>query len=99
MEHTDELIAEEKVSLRRLRLQIGYSIAEMAEDLNLKKATYQCYEDGSRRAPDDIEQKMRATLVMDKAFMDGLPARIDEAELKKASRASRSNTAPQRSEI
>lgn len=64
-------------SLRELRKQAGYSIGEMAMALGLPKATYQCYEDGSRACPDGVPGKMQSIVEKDREFLAGLPARVD----------------------
>jgi transcriptional regulator with XRE-family HTH domain len=38
-------------SLKDIRERLKYSIAEMAQCLGMPKATYQCYENGSRKVP------------------------------------------------
>ncbi|QEM66721.1 helix-turn-helix transcriptional regulator [Geobacter sp. FeAm09] len=66
-----------QAELRKIRLNIGFSIREMAADLNLHPATYQKYEDGSRTLPAEV-LKMACELKQKvDEFMAGMPARID----------------------
>lgn len=65
--------------IKRIRLKMGYSIAEMAACLGLKKPTYQRYENGTRQAPKNMIDIMRNYHDVDKKFIAGLPKRIDHA--------------------
>lgn len=49
--------------IKSIRLQLRYSISEMAESLGLKKATYQHYDDGSRSTPEAILCAAKAELL------------------------------------
>lgn len=66
-----------QTELRAIRLHIGFSIREMAVELNLNAATYQKYEDGSRTLPAEVLNGARATKQKVDDFMAGMPARID----------------------
>lgn len=57
-------------ALKRMRLKMGYSIAEMAELLALPKSTCQCYENGSRSIPDAVLAEAQAAYERDRAFFD-----------------------------
>ena len=56
-----------------------YSIAEFGELLGLKKATYQCYENGTRPMPEKVLTDARAAQKRDVKFFKELPKRIDRA--------------------
>ena len=40
--------------LREIRKQLGWSFSEMAELLNLKRSTYQHYDEGRRETPPEV---------------------------------------------
>jgi transcriptional regulator with XRE-family HTH domain len=63
---------------RKIRLKMGYSISEMAACLKLKKATYQCYENGERKAPEWVLGQMKYYQDVDRQFMKDMPKRIDK---------------------
>jgi transcriptional regulator with XRE-family HTH domain len=64
--------------LQALRLEMGYSMAEMAELLAVPKATYQGYENGSRSMPPGFINRVREWQQIDLEFMATLPQRVDE---------------------
>lgn len=53
--------------------------AEFAELLGYKKATYQCYENGTRPLPDEILKNAQAAQKRDVKFFREMPKRVDEA--------------------
>ena len=63
--------------LKALRLEMKFSIGEMAGILNVPKATYQGYETGRRSMPAGFINRIRDWQQQDLEFMAGLPARID----------------------
>jgi transcriptional regulator with XRE-family HTH domain len=63
--------------LKSLRLEMKFSIGEMAGVLNVPKATYQGYETGRRSMPAGFINRVREWQQQDLEFMAGLPARID----------------------
>lgn len=63
--------------LKALRLEMKFSIGEMAGILNVPKATYQGYETGRRSMPAGFINRVRDWQQQDLEFMAGLPARID----------------------
>lgn len=62
--------------LKAIREEIGFSIAIMAEDLGIHKATYQGYETGRRKCPPQVLQAARRSLQSERAFWSGMDARI-----------------------
>lgn len=64
--------------IRKLRLEMGYSIAEMAESLGFGKATFQGYDNGTRAAPEGLLDRMKAIQQANAAFMAGIAERVDE---------------------
>lgn len=71
-------MAESYAELQALRLELKFSIAEMAELKGLKKSTYQGYESGRRSMPEGFVNSIREWRRRDLEFMAGLPARVDE---------------------
>jgi transcriptional regulator with XRE-family HTH domain len=65
--------------MRKIRLAMRYSIAEFAELLGLKKATYQGYESGRRPLPKEVLKNAQAAQKREVKFFKGLPARVDSA--------------------
>ena len=64
--------------LKQIRLEMGFSFGDMANELGLAKSTYQNYEDGRRKIPQHvIEQAMHSSQKV-REFMASAPARIDE---------------------
>lgn len=51
----------------------------MATVLGLKKATYQCYEDGSRECPAEVMQRAEAQLQRTREYWAGMDKRIQES--------------------
>lgn len=70
-------MAESYAELRALRVEIGFSIAEMAELQGLKKATYQGYETGRRKMPAGFINSIRDWQQQDLVFMSGVGERVD----------------------
>lgn len=64
-------------TIRAIRLELGFSIGEMAESLGLQKATYQGYDNGTRKTPDGIYQQAVALQKSVNDFMAEAPQRID----------------------
>lgn len=65
-------------TLLKLRLEMRYSFAEMAECLGLKKATYQGYETNRRKPPDSVIRDAIYYRDLGMKFIEELPARVDE---------------------
>ena len=65
-------------TVRQLRLEMGYSIGEMALCLGLSKATFQVYDNGRTPPPEGLLDNMLHQRAKDAAFMAGIPARVDE---------------------
>jgi transcriptional regulator with XRE-family HTH domain len=63
--------------LKALRLEMKFSIGEMAAVMNVPKGTYQGYETGRRSMPAGFINRVREWQQQDLDFMAGLPARID----------------------
>lgn len=63
--------------LRQIRIEMGYSIQEMADALGLKKATYQCYEECRRRDPEGLHALMLYLQEIDRRFMAELPGKLE----------------------
>lgn len=64
--------------LKALRLEMKFSIGEMAGILNVPKATYQGYETGRRSMPAGFINRVRDWQQQDLEFMAGLSTRVDE---------------------
>jgi len=65
-------------TLKQIRLSMHYSIAEFAELLGYPKATYQCYENGTRPLPEGILKKAQDAQKRDVKFFKELPKRLDK---------------------
>ena len=63
--------------LKALRLEMKFSIGEMAAVMNVPKGTYQGYETGRRPMPAGFINRVWDWQQQDLEFMAGLPARID----------------------
>ena len=63
--------------LKALRLEMKFSIGEMAGILNVPKATYQGYETGRRSMPAGFINRIRDWQQADLEFMAGMTGRID----------------------
>lgn len=50
--------------IRSVRLALDWSYSEMAELLGLRKATYQCYDDGTRETPGDVLELAQKSLCL-----------------------------------
>jgi transcriptional regulator with XRE-family HTH domain len=64
--------------LRSLRLEMGYSMADMAALMGIKKPTYQGYETGRREMPAGFINRAREWQQIDMEFMAGIPVRVDQ---------------------
>lgn len=64
--------------LKQIRQEIGLSIGDMATVLGLKKATLQCYENGSRGYPEEIMMKAREQLQRTRDYWAGMDDRLKE---------------------
>ena len=63
--------------LRALRLEMKYSLAEMAQLLGIAKATYQGYESGRRAMPAGFINRVREWQQIDLDFAAGTNGRVD----------------------
>lgn len=70
-------IDKKRTVLYALRKEMGFSIREMAAELQLHPATYQGYESGSRTAPPSVVESARRSARKVAEFMAGIPARVD----------------------
>lgn len=66
-------------NIRRIRLSMGYSIAEFAELLALPKSTYQCYENHTRPLPEEVLKNILEARERDVKFFKNLPLSVDKA--------------------
>lgn len=64
--------------LKALRLEMRFSIAEMAGIMNVQKSTYQGYESGRRKMPAGFINRVRDWQQQDFEFMAGIAARVDQ---------------------
>ena len=65
--------------LKALRLELHFSIGEMAAVMGVPKSTYQGYETGRRAIPPGFINRCREYQQQDLQFMAGIGARIDAA--------------------
>lgn len=63
--------------LYALRMQMGFSMRDMAAELELHPATYQCYEGGTRKVPRQVVDKALVSARKVAEFMAGIPSRVD----------------------
>jgi hypothetical protein len=68
--------------IKRIRLEMGYSLREMAADVGEKgkpipPATYQRWDEGTAQTPDHIIAKARRNQEADRLFMAGIPDSVD----------------------
>ena len=68
-----------RMRLREIRAEMGFSIGTMAEDVGLKKATYQGYETGRRAVPRQVMLAAERSLASDREYWRGMDGRLDEA--------------------
>ena len=68
--------------LKEIRINLGFSIKTMAEDLDIEKSTYQGYESGRRKCPQNIIDAARISLQKDIEFWKTLPERVDSISKK-----------------
>ena len=66
--------------LYALRQQMGFSMREMAAELEIAAATYQCYEEGTRKTPPHVVAKARVSAEKLERFMAGIAERVDKYE-------------------
>lgn len=72
-------MAESYAELKALRVEMGYSMRDMAALLAVPKATYQGYENGSRRMPAGFINRVREWQQLDLVFFGvGMDRRIGE---------------------
>jgi predicted transcriptional regulator len=64
--------------LKALRLEMGYSIGDMAQLLNVHRGTYQGYETGRRAMPAGFINRVRDWQQIDLDFMAGMDQRIEQ---------------------
>jgi hypothetical protein len=64
--------------LRGLRLEMKYSIGEMAQLLGIPKGTYQGYETGRRPMPAGFINRVREWRQIDLDFFTGMDGRIEQ---------------------
>lgn len=70
-------MAEPYAELKALRLELKFSIGEMAAIMRVPKGTYQGYETGRRPMPAGFINRVREWQQQDLEFMAGIPARVD----------------------
>lgn len=63
--------------LKELRLEMKFSMGEMAAILNVPKGTYQGYETGRRPVPAGFINRIREWQQQDLVFMAGIASRVD----------------------
>src|SRR5689334_21732408 len=63
--------------LKPYREEMGYSMQDMADELAISKATYQGYDNGSRRTPYKVLRAVATARRIDRQFFQKLPASID----------------------
>lgn len=73
----DEIAIKPYAVLKALRLEMKYSIGEMALLLGIPKATYQGYETGRRPMPVDLIDRVKVWRQKDLDFMAGIGESID----------------------
>ena len=66
-----------RMRLREIRAEMGFSIGTMAEDLGLKKATYQGYETGRRAVPRQVMIAAEKSLENNREYYRTRDDRID----------------------
>lgn len=66
--------------LYALRQQMGFSMREMAAELEIAAATYQCYEEGTRKTPPHVLAKAKVSAEKLETFMAGVAERVDKYE-------------------
>jgi transcriptional regulator with XRE-family HTH domain len=66
------------LELRKIRLEMGFSMRDMACELGLATPTYQGYEEGRRKVPQEVIDRAMHSLQKVREFMATAPARIDE---------------------
>lgn len=66
------------LGLKEIRLEMGFSIRDMACELGLATPTYQGYEEGRRKVPQEVIDRAMHSLQKVREFMATAPARIDE---------------------
>lgn len=64
--------------LKAMRLEMKFDKASLALTLSVPYRTLQDYESGARGISDSFADKMRAAHAKDRAFMAGLPDRVEQ---------------------
>ena len=64
-------------NLKAIREELRFSIGVFSTILGLKKATYQCYENGSRAVPKQVMISAQEQLQRTRDYWAGMDARID----------------------
>jgi len=65
--------------IKKIRLQMKYSIGEFAKLLGILKPTYQGYDSGNSRTPEKLLREAQDAQKRDSRFFKELPLRVDEA--------------------
>lgn len=63
--------------LKSIRLDMGFSIRDMASELGLSAPTYQGYEQGTRKVPQHVVEQAIHSSQKVREFMASAPARIE----------------------
>lgn len=71
------IVRMENHQLKKIRRDIGFSMADIALCLGIPKSTYQRYEDGTSSIPSVVARGALELLQINKTFMAEAPARID----------------------
>lgn len=61
-----------------IRKRIKFDMSSMSVCLGIPKSTYQRYENGSAKVPDNIARAAKELEQINVTFMADLPARVDE---------------------
>jgi DNA-binding transcriptional regulator YiaG len=67
------------LQLQLIRQEIGFAPRHMYLHLGIPRRTYQDYESGRRGIPDSVKDAVIAELKWYRAFIAGMPARVDQA--------------------
>lgn len=65
--------------LKQIRYMMKFDPRDMCATLGLKRRTYQDYDAGKRKIPQDVAARIRETYRRDCELMNGIPARVDAA--------------------
>lgn len=66
-------------TVKQLRLEMRYSLAEMAEALGISKATFRTYDNGRTSPPEGLLADIMFMKYSNKSFMLTIAKRVDEA--------------------